>query len=222
MTNIILLGAPGAGKGTQAERIAERYRIPQISTGDIFRSNIRERTPLGSKVKEYLDAGGLVPDDLTVGLVRDRLQAPDCANGFILDGFPRTIAQAEAFDRYLAERRQRIDAVVSIHVADAAIIERLSGRRVCRDCGKTWHILYQPPLQAAHCDKCGGPLLQRADDRDELVRERLAVDYAQTAPLIRYYQASGRFLEIEGRDEVADTTAAMFSALQTLLETGSG
>ena len=214
MKNIVLLGAPGSGKGTQAEMITARYGIPQISTGDIFRANIKAGTALGKSAKEYLDSGRLVPDELTVNLVKDRLAQGDCAEGFILDGFPRNIPQAQALDAFLSERGQRISVAVSIHVPDEAIIIRLSGRRMCRECGKTYHTHYNAPLSEGICDKCGGAVIQRDDDREGTVRERLSVYHAQTAPLIDYYGAAGLFVQITGRELVEDTTAEMAAALE--------
>jgi len=217
MPNIVLLGAPGAGKGTQAENITKKYGIPQISTGDIFRANIKEQTALGTEAKSYMDKGLLVPDELTVRIVTERLTQPDCANGFVLDGFPRTIPQAEAIGKWLAERGQRIDAVVNIHVPDDRIIERMSGRRVCKACGKSYHVLYNPPAVEDVCDKCGGELILRADDEPATVRERLAVYHSQTAPLIDYYKPSGVFLEILGREKVEDTSTEVLYGLEHLL-----
>jgi adenylate kinase len=221
MVNIILLGAPGAGKGTQAENISRRYGIPQISTGDIFRRNIKDGTPLGAKAKSYMDAGQLVPDELTISLVTDRLGRDDCKGGYILDGFPRNTAQAEALDGYLAGAGQRISAVLSISVPDEAIVERLSGRRVCKDCGKTYHVAYSPPAKDGVCDKCGGGVVQRPDDAAATVRERLSVYHAQTAPLIRHYRAAGAFVEVAGRDRVEDTSADTMAALEGLLSAGA-
>ncbi|MDR1061064.1 MAG: adenylate kinase [Clostridiales bacterium] len=222
MVNIVLLGAPGAGKGTQAENISRKYGIPQISTGDIFRQNIKDGTPLGAKAKAYMDAGQLVPDELTISLVTDRLKLDDCKNGYILDGFPRNIAQAEALDGYLAGAGQRLSAVLSISVADQAIVDRLSGRRVCPACGKTYHVAYNPPKSAGACDRCGGAVVQRPDDEAGTVMERLAVYREQTAPLIRYYRTSGVFAEVPGRDRVEDTSADTLAALGGLLAAGAG
>ena len=214
MKNIILLGAPGSGKGTQAETISARYGIPQVSTGDMFRANIKAGTPLGNAAKAYLDSGGLVPDGLTIDIVKDRLSQGDCVGGFILDGFPRNTAQAEALGAFLAGRGQAVSAVVSIYLEDGEIVKRLSGRRVCRDCGKTYHVDYNPPSVEGVCDKCGGAVAQRADDAEATVRDRLAVYHVQTAPLIGYYTAAGLFVQITGRERVADTTAEMAAALE--------
>ena len=214
MKNVILLGAPGSGKGTQAENITKWYGIPQISTGDIFRSNIKAGTELGKKAKDFIDRGQLVPDELTVGLVTDRLSGPDYSGGFILDGFPRNIPQAEALDRYLKESGQQIHVVASIYVEDETIVTRLSGRRLCRDCGKSYHTYYNPPASEGVCDECGGEVTQREDDREETVRDRLAVYYKQTAPLIERYKKLGLFVQITGHELVEDTTAEMAAALK--------
>jgi len=216
MKNIILLGAPGTGKGTQAEMIAGRYGIPQISTGDIFRSHISSGTELGLAVKSYIDAGRLVPDELTDSLIGDRLSRDDCAAGFILDGYPRTIPQANALDRFLSEGGRRINLVASIYVPDETVVTRLSGRRGCRGCGKTYHLTDNPPAAEGICDRCGGALSQRDDDREETIRNRLSVYYAQTAPLIELYKAAGVFAEIVGQELVEDTTAEM---VKTLIKT---
>ncbi|MDR3122051.1 MAG: adenylate kinase [Clostridiales bacterium] len=220
MVNVVLLGAPGAGKGTQAEQIMRRYGIPQISTGEIFRRNIREGTPLGTAAKAYLDAGGLVPDELTVNLVKDRLAEPDCAKGFILDGFPRNIPQAEALDSLLTSLGQKLGAVVSISITDAEIVGRLSGRRVCRGCGKTYHIQYNPSAVEGLCDNCGGEVVQRDDDREATVLQRLAVYHAQTAPLLDFYRKAGVLLEITSHEKVEDTSAEMVSALAKVFGQG--
>jgi adenylate kinase len=218
MVNIVLLGAPGAGKGTQAENISRSYGIPQISTGEIFRRNIKGGTPLGEKAKSYIDAGQLVPDELTISLVEDRLSQGDCGGGCILDGFPRNIAQAEALDRYLSSKGQKLSAVLSIYVPDQDIVARLSGRRVCKGCGRTYHVLYNPPAGGgSSCADCGGEVVQRADDAPETVKERLSVYHAQTAPLISYYKASGVFVEVTGREKVEDTTADTVAALGRMI-----
>lgn len=187
----VLLGPPGAGKGTQAVRLVEKYGIPQISTGDIFRKNIKEGTELGKKAQEYTNSGRLVPDELVVDLVADRLQQEDCANGYLLDGFPRTIAQAEAFDRFLAEHGQKLDAVINFEVGYEALIERLTGRRICKVCGAGYHVTNLPPKVEGVCDKCGGELEQRKDDTRETAEKRLEVYEESTAPLIEYYSKSG-------------------------------
>jgi adenylate kinase len=187
----VLLGPPGAGKGTQAVRLVEKYNVPQISTGDIFRANIKEGTELGKKAQEYMNAGNLVPDELVVDLVKDRLVKEDCRNGYLLDGFPRTIYQAEELDKFLAEQGQKLDAVINFKVSNEALIKRLTGRRVCKDCGFGYHLEFAPPKVDGVCDKCGGELLQRADDTRETVEKRINVYEEQTAPLIGYYTDNG-------------------------------
>jgi adenylate kinase len=194
----MLLGAPGSGKGTQGERITEKYGIPSISTGDIFRKNLKEGTPLGLKAKTYMDAGELVPDELVVDLVVDRLSADDVKDGYILDGFPRTIVQAEAFDKLLKERSEALDKVIYIEVPKDVLIDRISGRRVCQACGKTFHIMGFPPKQEGICDVCGGELIQRADDNEATAENRIDVYNSQTAPLVDYYKDSGLLVTFDG------------------------
>ncbi len=195
---IIMLGAPGAGKGTQAKQIADKYGIPHISTGDIFRANIKNGTELGKKAKAYMDAGGLVPDELVCDLVVDRIQQDDCGNGFILDGFPRTIPQAEALTEALDKIGSKMDYAIDIEVADEAIISRMSGRRACLNCGATYHIVNIPPKQEGICDRCGSEIVLRDDDKPETVQKRLEVYHEQTQPLIDYYTAQGILKEIDG------------------------
>ena len=207
---IIMLGAPGAGKGTHAKKISEKYSIPHISTGDIFRANIKEGTELGKKAKEYMDQGLLVPDELTCDLVMDRIQQDDCKNGFVLDGFPRTIPQAEALDNM----NVRIDRVIDIEVPDEKIAARLSGRRVCLKCGATYHTQYKKPQVDGVCDACGDNLVQRKDDMPETVLDRLNTYHQQTEPLKDYYEKKGILRVVEGQEEVADTTALTFKALE--------
>lgn len=184
---IIMLGAPGAGKGTQAEMIMEKYQIPHISTGDIFRANIKAGTELGVKAKTYIDKGLLVPDSLTVDLVMDRISQPDCNGGYILDGFPRTIPQAECLTKALKERGEALDYAINVYVPDERIVSRMSGRRACPGCGHTYHIVYAAPAKEGICDKCGSELYLRDDDKPETVKKRLAVYHNQTQPLIEYY-----------------------------------
>lgn len=210
---IILLGAPGAGKGTQAKTISERLAIPHISTGDIFRANIKGNTPLGIKAKEYIDKGALVPDELTVDLVKDRLSNPDCAKGFILDGFPRTIPQAEYLDKVLKEMKIELDATLLIDVKDEDIIERMSGRRVCTSCGASYHIAYNPTKVEGVCDVCKAPVVQRADDAAETVLSRLETYHKQTQPLISYYEKAGKLKIAKGAHEVEETTAVVMKTL---------
>ena len=187
----VLLGPPGAGKGTQATRLVKKYGVPQISTGDIFRKNIKEGTELGKKAQEYMNAGGLVPDELVVDLVKDRLMQEDCANGYLLDGFPRTIAQAEQLDEFLGELGTKLDAVINFEVGYDTLMERLTGRRLCKACGASYHIKNFPPKTEGICDKCGGELIQRADDTAETAMKRIEVYEESTAPLIEYYTKSG-------------------------------
>jgi adenylate kinase len=200
----ILLGPPGAGKGTQAETIVKEFSIPHISTGDIFRSNIKEGTSLGKKAKEYMDQGLLVPDELTVELVKDRLLNDDCKNGFLLDGFPRTIAQADALEGALKSMNQHLDYVVNIEVDSSLLITRAVGRRVCKDCGQTYHMTFNKPSKEGICDKCGGELLQRKDDTEETVSKRISVYQEQTAPLIEYYSNKGILLNVNGEKPIAE------------------
>ena len=210
--NLIMLGAPGAGKGTQAERISEKYAIPTISTGEILRNAISTGTELGMTAKSYMDAGQLVPNEIVIGIIRDFLKQDSCKNGFILDGFPRSIPQAEALDAMGV----KIDAVVSIEVADEKIVERMSGRRVCPACGASYHILYKPSEKEGVCTKCGADLIIRKDDNPETVLARLHTYHEQTEPLKGYYANKGILIEIEGQEEVADTTALTFAALAKL------
>lgn len=207
MLRAVLLGPPGAGKGTQAVRLVEKYEIPHISTGDIFRKNIKEGTELGKKAQEYMNAGALVPDELVVDLVKDRLQQDDCKNGFLLDGFPRTIFQAEKLDEFLSESNQKMDIVINLKVEKEALIKRLTGRRVCKDCGASYHIVNVPPKKEGVCDICGGELIQRKDDNIQTVENRINVYEDQTAPLIGYYKEAGSLVDFDGEaslDEVFD------------------
>lgn len=207
MLRAVLLGPPGAGKGTQAVRLVEKYEIPHISTGDIFRKNIKEGTELGKKAQEYMNAGALVPDELVVDLVKDRLQQDDCKNGFLLDGFPRTIFQAEKLDEFLSESNLKMDIVINLKVEKEALVKRLTGRRVCKDCGASYHIVNIPPKKEGVCDICGGELIQRKDDNIETVENRINVYEEQTAPLIGYYKEAGSLVDFDGEaslDEVFD------------------
>lgn len=203
---LLLMGPPGAGKGTQAAKLVERYDIPHVSTGDIFRGALQERTPLGLEAKRYMDVGALVPDQVTVGITRERLAKSDCIGGFILDGFPRTLQQAHALDQMLAKMGIRLNKVVNIVVPDQELIPRLTGRRICQSCGATYHMEFRPPAQQNVCDRCGGELYQRTDDQEETVRERLEVYRLQTQPLIQYYQERDLYSEING----AQSTEAVF------------
>lgn len=196
--NLILLGPPGAGKGTQAAKIIAKYNIPHISTGDIFRQNIKDQTPLGIKAKEYMDKGELVPDSLVIEIAIDRLKANDCQKGFLLDGFPRTVEQAVALDEYLTSIGQKIDNVLDIQVQDDILIDRIIGRRTCPKCGATYHITGMPPQKEGICDKCGTELVQRADDTIETVKNRIDVYNKQTTPLLDYYEKSGNIAHMDG------------------------
>lgn len=206
---LILLGAPGAGKGTQAEIISDKLGIPTISTGNIIREALKSGTEMGRAAKQYIEAGQLVPDEVVIGIIRDRLAKADCQNGFILDGFPRTIPQAEALDRMGIV----IDKVIDIEVADETIARRVSGRRVCLDCGATYHIDYKKPKAEGVCDHCGNTLVQRKDDQPETVAERLHVYHEQTEPLKNYYADCGKLTVVEGQEELADTTRLTLAAL---------
>lgn len=196
--NIILLGPPGAGKGTQAKRMIERYGIPQISTGDMLRAALKAGTPLGLEAKKYMDKGALVPDEVVVGLVKERIQQDDCRKGYMLDGFPRNVSQAETLDGMLKELGQKIDHVVCIDVPDQELIQRLTGRRTCRECGAGYHVMFDPPKKDGVCDKCGGQLYQRDDDNEATVTSRLKVYGDQTKPLIEYYEKQGKLRKING------------------------
>lgn len=199
---IVMLGAPGAGKGTQAKMIAARYEIPHISTGDIFRANIKEGTELGKKAKAFMDQGLLVPDELTLELIMDRFAQDDCANGYVLDGFPRTIAQAEALTASLKKVGDALDYAIDVEVPDENIVERMGGRRACLSCGGTYHIVFNPPKKSGICDLCGGELTIRKDDEPETVQKRLNVYHAQTQPLIDYYTAEGILKSVDGTQDV--------------------
>lgn len=202
---IVMLGAPGAGKGTQAAMICEKYQIPHISTGDIFRSNIKNGTELGKKAKEYMDQGKLVPDELTIQLLLDRVAKEDCAAGYVLDGFPRTIPQAKVLTEALAKTGEKVDYAVNVDVPDANIVHRMSGRRSCPKCGASYHTEYIPPKAEGICDACGSDLIQREDDKAETVQNRLAVYHDQTQPLIDYYEKAGVLRTVDGtkdKDEV--------------------
>ena len=210
---IILMGPPGAGKGTQAEKLVELYQIPHISTGDMFRKAQKEGTELGLKAKSYMDQGQLVPDEVTVGIVKERLAEDDCKGGFLLDGVPRTVQQADALDGILVELDLALDRVVNIEVDKAFLVDRLTGRRVCRACGATFHVTNKAPKVEGVCDKCGGELYQRNDDKVETVSNRLDVYAAQTAPLIEYYQSKGIMSSIDGSKSMEDVLADIRTAL---------
>ena len=207
---LILLGAPGAGKGTQAEVVCEKLGIPAISTGNIIRAALKEQTEMGIKAKDYIEKGQLVPDEVVIGIIKERLAKDDCKNGFVLDGFPRTVPQAEALDEMGIE----IDKVIDIEVPDEKIVARMSGRRVCGSCGASYHLLYKKPEKEGICNACGSELVQRADDKAETVLERLTVYHNQTEPLIDFYRAKGKLRVVEGQEEVADTSALTLKALE--------
>ena len=220
--NLILLGPPGAGKGTQAQRLVERFGIVQISTGDMLRAAVKAGTALGTQAKAIMEAGELVPDDLMVALIAERIEQPDCANGFILDGFPRTVAQADALDRMLAERGLALDRVVAIEVDEEALIERIVGRFSCADCGAGYHDQFNRPGAEGVCDQCGGAnFTRRADDNRETMTARLAAYHEQTAPIIPHYEAGGRFVRVDGSGGIEAITTAMVAALEDAGAAGS-
>jgi len=200
--NLVLMGLPGAGKGTQAERIVEKYNIPHISTGDMFRAAMKEETELGLQAKSFIDKGELVPDEVTIGIVRERLGKNDCQKGFLLDGFPRTVAQADALEGILSELNKQIDYVINIQVNKDILMERLTGRRICKQCGATYHLVFNPPANEGKCDKCGGELYQRADDNEETVANRLEVNLQQTQPLLDFYNEKGYLRNIDGEQDI--------------------
>lgn len=211
---IIMLGAPGAGKGTQAKMIADKYSIPHVSTGDIFRANIKNGTALGMEAKKYMDQGQLVPDELTVKILLDRVAQEDCKNGYVLDGFPRTIPQAEVLDRALTELGDSIDYAINVDVPDENIINRMSGRRACVACGATYHIVHIPTKVEGICDRCGAELILRDDDKPETVKKRLDVYHTQTQPLIDYYTAKGVLKEVDGTRDMQDVFADIVRLLE--------
>ena len=211
--NVILLGAPGAGKGTQAVVLAKEKGLAHIASGDLFRQAQNSGTELGKLVKSYMEKGELVPDEVTIKMILERIAAPDCAKGFLLDGFPRTIAQAQALDEALAKRKQKIDKVVYIKVPDEELIKRLSGRWICKNCQAPYHMVDAPPKVAGKCDRCGGPLYQRADDNEQTVRNRLKVYMTQTAPLIEYYTKAKKLVEVNGAQPVAKVSKEMLAAI---------
>ena len=211
---IIMLGAPGAGKGTQAKKIAEKYGIPHISTGDIFRANIKNQTELGMKAKGYMDQGMLVPDELTLELIMDRFTNDDCKNGYVLEGFPRTIPQPEALTKALADKNDDVDYAINVDVPDEAIVTRMSGRRACLTCGGTYHIKFNPTKVEGICDACGGELVLRADDKPETVQKRLDVYHEQTQPLIDYYQTQNILKEVDGTLPLEDVFGAIIAILE--------
>lgn len=212
--NIVLMGLPGAGKGTQAEKIVEKYAIPHISTGDMFRAAIKEGTELGLKAKAFMDEGKLVPDEVTIGIVRERLSQPDCEKGFLLDGFPRTVPQAEALDSILEELGRPVEHTINIEVEKEELIARLSGRRICKTCGASYHLIFNPPAVEGKCDKDGGELYTRADDNPETVTNRLEVNMNQAQPLLDFYQAKGVLTNIDGQQDIDKVFADLDALLQ--------
>lgn len=212
--NILFMGPPGAGKGTQAERIVETFGIPHISTGDAFRSAMKQGTPLGLKAKEYVDQGLLVPDEVTNGIVKERLAEPDCKKGFLLDGFPRTLAQAQALEEMMDGMGRKIDHVINLKVDRNLLLARLTGRRICKSCGSTYHVIFNPPKQEGVCDKCGGELYQRSDDTEEKVGTRLDEYTSKTAPLLSYYKDKGLLREVDGEKDIDEVTADIGALLK--------
>ncbi len=212
---LVLVGPPGAGKGTQAEFVAAHLAVPKISTGDIFRANVVSGTHLGRQAKRYMDAGQLVPDEVTINMVRERLAEPDAADGFLLDGFPRTVPQANALDKLLADLGTGLDVVLELVVENDEVIRRLSGRRTCRGCGKVWHVEFDAPTSQDRCDRCGGQLFQRDDDKPETVAERLRVYARDTAPLIQFYGTQGKLVGIDATGPVEDVTGRAIDALRS-------
>lgn len=212
---LILLGAPGAGKGTQAAKLVKKFSIPQISTGDMFRAAVKEGMPLGKRAQEFMSAGKLVPDEVTIGIVRERLDKDDCANGFILDGFPRTVEQADALNKILDDMGKKLTAVLNIHVPAEYLIERAVGRRICKKCGATYHVKFNPP-KGSTCDECGGELYQRADDNEATMKNRLGVYESSTRPLIDYYKQAGIYTEIDGRQPIDKVTEDLVNVLSSV------
>ena len=212
--HIILMGPPGAGKGTQAANLVKRYGILHISTGDMFREAVKEGTPLGKEAKSYMDAGKLVPDEVTIGIVRERLSKDDCKKGFILDGFPRTVEQADALNEILADNGLTLTGVLNINVPAADLIERAVGRRICKNCGHSFHVKFNPTKVEGVCDDCGGTTYQRADDSEETMKSRLSVYESSTRPLIEYYKKAGVYKEIDGRQDIAKVEADLAAVLE--------
>jgi adenylate kinase len=214
--NLVLMGLPGAGKGTQAEKIVEQYGIPHISTGDMFRAAMKEGTELGKEAKSFMDKGELVPDEVTIGIVRERLSKEDCRSGFLLDGFPRTVPQAEALENLLVDLDRVIDFVINIDVDKSILMERLTGRRICKDCGATYHLVFNPPANEGVCDRCGGELYQRADDNAETVQNRLDVNIKQSKPLLDFYGTKGYLRTINGQQDIHKVFADVTQLLEGL------
>lgn len=213
--NLVLMGLPGAGKGTQAEKIVEKYGIPHISTGDMFRAAMKDETELGLKAKSFMDKGELVPDEVTIGIVRERLSKDDCEKGFLLDGFPRTVPQAEALESILSDLVKKLDYVINVQVDQEILMERLTGRRICKSCGATYHLVFNPPANSETCVRCGGELYQRADDNEATVKNRLDVNIKQSQPLLDFYESKGYLKNINGQQDISK----VFSDLDELLST---
>ena len=213
--NLVLMGLPGAGKGTQAEKIVEKYGIPHISTGDMFRAAMKDETELGLKAKSFMDKGELVPDEVTIGIVRERLSKDDCEKGFLLDGFPRTVPQAEALESILSDLQKKLDYVINVQVDQEILMERLTGRRICKSCGATYHLVFNPPANPDTCDRCGGELYQRADDNEATVKNRLDVNIKQSQPLLDFYESKGYLKNFNGQQDISK----VFSDLDELLST---
>jgi len=213
--NLVLMGLPGAGKGTQAEKIVEKYGIPHISTGDMFRAAMKDETELGLKAKSFMDKGELVPDEVTIGIVRERLSKDDCEKGFLLDGFPRTVPQAEALESILSDLEKKLDYVINVQVDQEILMERLTGRRICKSCGATYHLVFNPPANPDTCDRCGGELYQRADDNEATVKNRLDVNIKQSQPLLDFYESKGYLKNFNGQQDISK----VFSDLDELLST---
>ncbi len=210
---MILLGGPGAGKGTQAQKLSEKYGVQQIATGDILRKAIKDETDMGQMAKSYMDKGQLVPDEVVIGIIEDRLAQPDVETGFVLDGFPRTTPQAQALHDLIGKLDIQLNAVVNIDTSSGVVIERLSGRRTCQECQTVYHATYSPTKKAGVCDECGGPLYQRDDDKEETIRERLQVYQKQTAPLLDYYKGSGKLVQVSGDDAIDEVYASICRSL---------
>jgi adenylate kinase len=215
---LVLLGPPGAGKGTQAERLEAKLKLPHVASGDLFRENMRNETELGLLARKYIDKGDLVPDDVTIAMVRERLQRPDCAQSVILDGFPRTLPQAHSLDKMLADMGRKLDGVLYIAVPDEELVRRLSGRWMCSQCQASYHTIFSPPSKEGVCDACGGVLYQREDDRSETVRARLTVYHQQTAPLIDYYRQAGLLVGVDGVGDIETVSEALLEAVRNLVK----
>ncbi|MDY7034520.1 MAG: adenylate kinase [Thermodesulfobacteriota bacterium] len=213
--NLILVGPPGCGKGTQAKMLIEKYNIPQISTGDILREAVKEGSPMGKQAKSYMDKGALVPDEVVIGIIEERIQKPDCTGGFILDGFPRTVAQAEALNEILTKMELKIDHLINIEVDDGELLKRLTGRRTCRECGTGYHILFDPPKKSDVCNECGGKLYQRDDDQEDTIKSRLKVYHEQTAPVIGYYQKMGVSRSVNGVGKIDEIFQRVTDTIDT-------